>query len=99
MEQKKSRIDAICEDNLRFYFDSVRRDQLDQNRAHARAGELLVLQSKLAKMPEQTYQLAMHSIQSLVASLYDEKLEGKAEHSKKQAQQTNKTIIKDLIAK
>jgi hypothetical protein len=62
---------------VQFYFDGVLRDALDSAALSRRSADWLHLRSKLLSLDQESYEIAMASIKSLVGSLHgpDEKPE------------------------
>ena len=55
---------------VQFYFDGVLRDALDAAALSRRSSDWLQLRSKLMNLDQESYEIAMGSIRSLVDSLH-----------------------------
>ncbi len=99
MANRLQTLDEISEDNVRFYFDSVRKDQIDHVKLNQRATDLLVIRAKLGRLPDKNYEQAIRSITSLLASYQDAHLLAQEKEDKDKDQQTAQSLVKGVLRK
>jgi len=68
-------------EDLRFYFDGVVRDVLDTAALARRTAEWLQLRTKLVALDQDSYEVAMASIRSVVDSLGSSSSQKPASHA------------------
>ena len=64
----KNQNDDIDLEDLRYYFDSQRRDSIDSSRVGRKSGQVLALRNKLLSLPEEEFNVAIRTLEQMVDS-------------------------------
>lgn len=68
-ELKKKKNGSVDLDDLAFYFDAQAKDRYDQGTLGRRTGQVLALREKLLSLPEGDFDMAIRTIEKLVADV------------------------------